>query len=177
MTINESWGYNPSDTHYKSARQLIHSLCEIAGKGGNFLLNLSPMGDGALQPELAERLDVIEEWMRKHSESIIGTTPGLEPWQCYAPSTRRGDTVYVHLLMRPYDTVTVRGVRTRRVRSVRALASGATLDFTTRCSIVDQLINPDPLGELTITVPPSEVDDYATVLAIEFAPGRAQRVV
>ena len=128
------------------------------------------MGDGALQPELAERLGVIEAWMQKHGESITGTTAGLEPWQCYAPSTRRDDTVYVHLLMRPYDTVTVRGVRTRRIKSVRALASGAPLQFETRCSIVDQLINPDPVGELTITVPPSEIDDYATVLAIEFAP-------
>src|SRR6185295_12456096 len=34
MTINESWGYNPEDTRLKSARQLIHSLCEVAGKGG-----------------------------------------------------------------------------------------------------------------------------------------------
>jgi len=177
MTINESWGFNPSDTHYKSARQLIHSLCEIAGKGGNFLLNVSPMGDGALQPELAERLGVIEEWLRRNSESIIGTTPGIEPWQCYAPSTRRGDTVYVHLLMRPYDTVTVRGVRTRRIKSVRALASGAPLAFETRCSIIDQLINPDPIGELTITVPPSAIDDYATVLAIEFAPEHIRNTV
>lgn len=29
MTINESWGYNPADTHFKSARQLIHMLCEL----------------------------------------------------------------------------------------------------------------------------------------------------
>jgi alpha-L-fucosidase len=173
MTINESWGYNTSDTQYKSARQLIHSLCEIAGKGGNFLLNVSPMGDGNLQPELAERLGIIEAWMQRNSESIIGTTPGLEPWQCYAPSTRRGDTVYVHLLMRPYEQFTVRGVRIRRVRSVRALASGAELEFNSRCSIVDTLLNPDPLGEITISVPESELDEYATVLAIEFAEGAA----
>jgi alpha-L-fucosidase len=167
MTINESWGYNTTDMRYKSARQLIHSLCEIAGKGGNFLLNVSPMGDGNLQPELAERVSVIEAWMQRNGESIIGTTPGFEPWQCYAPSTRRGETYYVHLLMRPYEQVTVRGVRIRRVRSVRALASGSELKFTSRCSIVDELLNPDPLGELTISVPESELDDCATVLVIE----------
>ncbi len=168
MTINESWGYNRTDTAFKPARQLIHSLCEIAGKGGNFLLNVSPTADGALQPELAERLAVIEAWMQKNGESIIGTVPGFEPWQCYAPSTRRGDTVYVHLLMRPYDTVTVRGVPIKRVRSVRALATGSSLTFDTRCAIMDQLLSRDPLGELTITVPAADIDEHTTVLAIEF---------
>jgi alpha-L-fucosidase len=127
MTINESWGYNTTDRAFKSARQLIHTLCEIAAKGGNFLLNVSPMGDGNWQPELAERLAVVEGWMSRNAESIIGTEPGFEPWQCYAPSTRRGDTWYLHLLMRPYDSVTVRGVHTKRVRAVRALDSGAEL--------------------------------------------------
>jgi alpha-L-fucosidase len=169
LTINESWGYNPSDTSFKSARQLIHTLCEVAGRGGNLLLNVSPMGDGRLMPELVERLDVIEAWMARNGESIIGTVPGLEPWQWYGPSTRRDNVTYVHALMRPYENVTVRGVRTKRVRSVRALSSGAELAFTGRCSVVDTLINPDPIGELTIDVPAAAVDDYATVLAIDFA--------
>jgi alpha-L-fucosidase len=171
LTINESWAYNPTDTRFKSARQLIHTLCEVAGRGGNLLLNVSPMGDGRLMPELVERLDVIERWMERNAESIVGTAPGLEPWQWYGPSTRRDNVTYVHLLMRPYDTVTVRGVRTKRVRSVRALSNGAELAFTTRCSIIDTLVNPDPLGELIIDVPADAIDEHATVLAIDFAEG------
>ena len=169
MTINESWGYNTADTHFKSPRRLIHSLCEIAGRGGNLLLNVSPMGDGRLQPELAERIEIIEGWMAKHSEGILDTKPGLEPWQFYGPSTRKDGTVYLHLLMRPYTSVSVRGVRIKRLRSVRALGTGEALDFRGRCSIVDQFANPDPLGEVTITVPESSIDEYATVLALDFA--------
>ncbi len=169
MTINESWGYNTADANFKPARQLVHTLCEVAGRGGNLLLNVGPMGDGALPPELTERLAVIEGWMSRNAESIIGTTAGLEPWQCYGPSTRRGNTVYVHVLMRPFETVTVRGVRIRRVRAVRALSTGAQLTFRTRCSIPDLMVNPDPDGELTIDIPPSAIDGYATVLAIDFA--------
>jgi len=169
LTINESWGYNPSDDEFKSARRLIHTLCEVAGKGGNLLLNVSPMGDGRLMPELVERLDVIESWMQRNGESIIGTTPALEPWQFYGPSTKRDNTTYLHLLMRPYDEITVRGVRIKRVRSVRALSNGAELAFSGRASVIDTLLNPDPVGELTIVVPDTAVDDYATVLAVEFA--------
>jgi alpha-L-fucosidase len=37
LTINDSWGYNTDDQNFKSARELIHSLCVVAGKGGNLL--------------------------------------------------------------------------------------------------------------------------------------------
>ena len=169
MTMNESWGYNPSDTRWKSARQLIHTLCEVAGRGGNLLLNVGPMGDGRLQPEALERFAEIERWMARHAESIIDTTPGLESWQFYGPSTSSGDRIYVHLLMRPYDTVSVRGVHVRRLRSVRSVSTGAELKFEVRSTIIDSLFNRDPLGEVTIQVPDDQLDANATVLALDFA--------
>jgi alpha-L-fucosidase len=170
MTMNESWGYNPSDTDYKSPRRLIHTLCEVASRGGNLLLNVSPTGDGLLPPEQVERLEAIAAWMAAHGESIAGTRPGLDAWQFYGPSTRRGDRLYLHLLMKPYETVTARGLPIKRVRAVRVLGSGTPLGFTTRCAILDQLLNADPLGEVTITVPQALVDPYATVIAVDVAP-------
>jgi alpha-L-fucosidase len=171
MTINESWGYNPADTNYKSARELIHTLCEVAGRGGNLLLNVGPKGDGSLPVELTDRLTCIERWMARNGESIVATEPALEPWQFYGPATRRGDRLYLHLLMRPYDTVTLRGARIRKVAGVTALGTGTPLDCTTRATIVDTMINPDPRGELRIAVPASEIDDDATVLTVDFEPG------
>jgi alpha-L-fucosidase len=168
MTINESWGWNPDDGAFKSARHLVHTLCEVAGKGGNLLLNVGPMGDGALPPELLERLAVVERWMAAHAESIVGTEPGLAPWQFYGPSTRRGDVVYLHLLMRPYEAVSVRGVPIRRVRSVRVLGSGAALRWSGRAAIVDTLFNPDPLGELRIEIAGAMLDESATVVVVDF---------
>jgi alpha-L-fucosidase len=172
MTINESWGHNPSDTRWKSARQLIHTLCEVAGKGGNLLLNVSPMGDGRLPPEQVERLAPVEAWMSRHGESILGTEPGLEPWQFYGPSTRRGDRVYLHLLMRPYEAVTVRGLPVRRVRGASILPGGERLETSARCTVADTLFNADPQGELTLRVPGHLLDEHATVIAIDLALGQ-----
>ena len=168
LTMNESWGYNPSDGDYKSSRSLIHMLCEVASRGGNMLVNVSPMGSGELPPEQTERLDAVARWMDLHGESVVGTEPGLEPWQFYGPTTRRGNIVYLHLLMRPYETVTVRGVRVRQVQSVRVLGADTTLPFTTRTAILDSMAA-DPTGELTVTVPESVLDPDATVLALELA--------
>jgi alpha-L-fucosidase len=170
MTINESWGWNRTDRAFKSTRRLVHTLCEVAGRGGNLLLDVAPMGDGRLQPELVERLDGVTRWMARHAEAILGTTPGLAPWQFYGPSTRRGDRVYLHCLMQPYDAITVRGVPVRRVRRIVELGSGTELAHRARTTLVDQLFNADPVGELTIDVPERLVDPDATVVAIDFAP-------
>src|SRR5205823_4183158 len=147
MTMNESWGFNPDDSHYKSRRRLIHTLIETAAKGGNLLLNVSPRGDGSLPPEQIERLSAVGDWMRRNGSAITATTPGLEPWQFYGPTTRQGDTVYLHLLMKPYDSVDVRGLPVRRVSSVRVLgeSGGSPLKFSTRTSILDGL-TVDPNG-------------------------------
>jgi alpha-L-fucosidase len=125
------------------------------------------MGNGEIQPELLDRLAIIETWMAGNRESILGTQPGLEPWQFYGPSTRKGNRIYLHLLMKPYESISVRGLPIKQVKSVQILADGRKLDYTTRCAIMDSLMNPDPLGELTIQVPEQVVDPYATVIAID----------
>jgi len=177
LTMNRSWGWNPGDTAYKSSRSLIHTLCEVAGKGGNLLLNVSPKGDGSLPEEQTERLAAIGRWMAANGGSIIGTTAGLEAAQFYGPSTTKGDTTYLHLLMRPYDTFDVRDVYIRRVRSVKELASGRELSFRTHTGILGSVL-PDPLGTLTVTVPEELLDSDATVVAVDFhdvAPPREPR--
>lgn len=168
MTMNETWGYNPSDTHYKSARELVHTLCEVASRGGNLLLNVSPMGDGQLPPEQIERLDAMTGWMGANGDSILDTEPGLEAWQFYGPSTRKGNRIFLHLLLRPYETVTARGVPVKRVRAIRELRTGTVLSYRTRCTVIDTLFNEDPLGELIITVPEALIDPLATVIVVEF---------
>jgi alpha-L-fucosidase len=172
LTMNSTWGWCPADTGYKSSRELVHTLCEVAGRGGNLLLNVSPQGDGSLPAVQIERLQEVGAWMARHGDAIRGTTPGLAPWQHYGPSTRAADgtTVYAHLLARPYSTVTLRGLPIRRVRGVTDLATGTALDHRTRCTVMDELFNWDPAGEVVVDVPAELVDDLATVLAVDIAP-------
>jgi alpha-L-fucosidase len=165
--MNHSWGYVPSDTDYKSPRELVHTLCEVAARGGNLLLNVSPTGVGALPDEQRDRLDQLASWMAANGESIVGTAPGLEAWQFYGPTTRRGDRVYLHLLARPYDRVTVRGVPVKRVTGVHTLVRTRPLAHRIRTTVLDQL-NADPLGELVIDVPDDALGDLATVVAVDF---------
>jgi alpha-L-fucosidase len=177
LTMNESWGYNPLDRYYKSARFLINTLQEVAAKGGHLLLNVSPMADGRLPAEQIERLDAISGWMARNGESIAATAPGLESWQFYGPSTRRapaegaGERVYLHLTMRPYETVTVRDVKVKRVKSVWALGSDRTLRWWPRIAAGEMFLNPDPVGSLVIETPESALDPLATVIVVDLEHG------
>jgi alpha-L-fucosidase len=83
MTMNDHWGYNSYDDNWKSTTELIRKLCDIAGKGGNFLLNVGPKADGTFPEESVERLRGIGAWMAVNGEAIYGTSAspfGLFEW-------------------------------------------------------------------------------------------------
>lgn len=164
LTMNRSWGFVPQDDEYKSATELVHTLCETAGKGGNLLLNVSPRADGSLPPQQVSRLTAIAAWMDAHAHAIHDTQTGLEPWQFYGPSTRRGDTVYLFCVMRPYGQVSVRGLPIRRVS--RATIGDVSLRCRGRATADQELMSRDPVGEVLIEVPQELIDPVATVIAL-----------
>jgi alpha-L-fucosidase len=74
MTLNDTWGFKKDDTHWKSTETIIRNLCDIASKGGNYLLNLGPDAQGEIPAESVKRLDEVGAWMKVNGEAIYGTT-------------------------------------------------------------------------------------------------------
>jgi alpha-L-fucosidase len=166
--MNRSWGFHAGDADYKSPAALVHTLCEVAGRGGNLLLNIGPDGNGRIPPPQAERMAEFSRWMGRHGDAIIGTTAGLKPWQFPGPTTLKGQTLYCHLLMQPVAPVSVRGVPVRHLRRVSVLGHAAALPFETRIPVIDELMHVDGPGEVLIAVPDALRDPVATVLVLEF---------
>ncbi|NLG25560.1 MAG: alpha-L-fucosidase [Clostridiales bacterium] len=72
-TLNDTWGFRRRDQNWKSPADVIRRLVEINGKGGNYLLNIGPDGDGAVPEGSAAVLRRVGQWMAVNGESIYGT--------------------------------------------------------------------------------------------------------
>jgi alpha-L-fucosidase len=97
QTINGSWGYNITDTWYKSSAELIRLLVRTSGKGANLLLNVGPMPDGRIDPVSTRRLEEIGQWLGKWGETIYGTEAGFMTPSDRVSTTRKGDKYYIHI--------------------------------------------------------------------------------
>ena len=99
MTMNGTWGFRASDNNWKSSQTLIQNLCDIASKGGNYLLNVGPKSDGTFPIQSIDRLKEIGQWMQKNNEAIYETKPspiGSFDWgRCTTRMTKNGLALYL----------------------------------------------------------------------------------
>jgi alpha-L-fucosidase len=75
MTMSRRWGYNKTDQQWKSTETLVRNLVDIVSKGGNYLLNVGPTGEGEFPAPALERLAGIGRWMQVNGEAIYAAGP------------------------------------------------------------------------------------------------------
>ncbi len=107
MTMNGTWGFRATDHNWKSTETLIHNLCDIASKGGNYLLNVGPKADGTFPDESITRLKEIGDWMKVNSEAIYATKrsplPLVDWGRCTEKDNDNNTTLYLEVFNWPKD--------------------------------------------------------------------------
>lgn len=81
-TMNDSWGYQPYDTHYKTPNMIVRTLADVVSMGGNLLLDMGPKSDGTLPQEQIEILKNLGRWTSKNKTAIYETDRGV-PFENY----------------------------------------------------------------------------------------------
>ncbi len=121
-TMNESYGYSAHDQNWKSFSKIMQLFVETVSKGGNFLLNVGPDGDGAIPEPAVRIMEQIGEWMKVNGESIYGTT--ASPFQAldWGYCTQKNGKLYLHVFDRPADGKINLPIK-NKVTAVYALAS------------------------------------------------------
>jgi alpha-L-fucosidase len=130
MTMNDTWGYAKNDQNWKSTADLVRKLCDIAHKGGNFLLNVGPTAEGEIPVPSVERLTQVGRWMKANGASIYGA--GKSPWKRLSFEgccTVKGHKLYLLVFNWPSDTLQLAGLRTE-VKRARVLGGGERLAHT-----------------------------------------------
>jgi alpha-L-fucosidase len=138
MTFNESWGYTPIDTTYKSAWTVVNMLRQVAYGGGNLLLNIGPSPEGDVPAPCEEALQAVGQWMTKYGPTVydatdawVSTNPNLEwTWtgQITGDFTIQGSKVYFHVNRWPGKTIAI-GAIENKVLSAR-LVNGPMIQFS-----------------------------------------------
>lgn len=108
MTLNDHWGYHKLDENWKTPETLVRRLVEVASKGGNFLLNVGPTGQGVFPQPAVEQLRKVGQWMKLNGAAIYGTTGSPFrsplPWGfCTEKSSLAGTLLYLHVFNPPKD--------------------------------------------------------------------------
>lgn len=182
FTLGQRWFHDDGDAanpaNRKTARTLLRALVNCVSKDGVLALNLAPDATGALHSHDLATLRTMGAWLRQNGESIHGAGPADLPKPEWGRWTRKGDTLYAHILEPGIGHYSLPGLR-GKVKRARVLATGRDAVLGNYWNIgVQQFDAPDdqflnfatPLGD-THPLP----DETDTVIALDLATTDAER--
>ena len=159
MTLNDSWGYKKRGCVWKTSETLILNLVDIVSKGGNYLLNIAPDGEGGIPEINYHRLKEIGNWMKKYGESIYETerVKTSQPmWgRCTQKIVGNKTYVYLHVIDWPEDQQLLFRLYEKAI-SAKLLHNGQTLKFK------------NTHDGIYIDLPKYAPDKYVSVIKVEF---------
>jgi alpha-L-fucosidase len=163
MTMNDSWGYQPNDTHYKSIDETIRIFADMIGMGGNLLLDIGPKADGSIPAEQLKILEGMGEWTEKHEPAIYKTHAGLPPGYFYGPSTLSPDSTILYLFLpssstEPYQ---LKGIK-NEIQRIWVVGDGTKLDH----DVYGKMYWSEVPGTVFFEVPQSAHDQHMTIIAV-----------
>ena len=163
MTMNDSWGYQHTDSNYKSPYILLRTFVDCLSNGGNLLLDIGPKEDGTIPEEQVAVLKEFGRWTKKHKEAVYDTRAGIpaEHFQGYTTLNKAGDILYLYLPYKPNGVVEVKGL-VNKVNRVWVVGNGAMLSY----KVHNKNYWSDVPGNLYINVPEQVLDSQITVLAV-----------
>jgi alpha-L-fucosidase len=158
QTLNDTWGYGRFDQNWKTPAIVIRKLVSIVSKGGNYLLNVGPTGEGIIPQPSVEILTRVGEWIRQNGESIYAASPSPFPSELpWGFCTRKGNLLYLHVFDWPKDGfLQLKGLH-NRVRKAFLLAD-KTAELEAKR---------DADGGLLIALPEKSPDPINSVVVLE----------
>ncbi|MGZ0655738.1 alpha-L-fucosidase [Coraliomargarita sp. W4R72] len=103
-TINDSWAYAWYDENWKTPKEILQRVIGTVARGGTYMLNIGPRGDGSVPERSAETLRRSGEWIKKYPQVVYGVD--ASPWQHAMPwgdVTMKGTSLFLTVFDWPQD--------------------------------------------------------------------------
>ena len=131
-TLNDTWGFKKSDHNWKTPAEIIRLMVKIVSRGGNYLLNIGPDGDGAIPRESVSVLDRVGNFLKSSGDSIYGTQP--VPLYVYdiegCMFTTKPHKLFIHL-SKPPEHLQLLNIA-NKIEKAYFLATGESVEIISR---------------------------------------------
>lgn len=157
---HSTWGYRSwqvRDNLEGKVRDLVIGLTSVRARGGNYLLNIGPRGDGSVVEFEADVLRAIGSWLDKHPGAVLGASAtrfGKQPWGEVTVNDR---DLFLHVTNWPSTgELTLSGLATQ---VLKVQGDGDSGEFEWRRDGDD----------LIISIPKQPTDSILPVIKVELA--------
>lgn len=118
-TINDTWGFKNVDQKWKTPREVIVQLCDLASKGVNYLLNIGPDGQGRVPRETVDCLHSVGAWLRRCGSAVYGTEPNPFPISFpWGGITLAGEKMYLLVTTAGVTELSIGGVLSKPISAL-----------------------------------------------------------
>ncbi len=162
----ESWGYRAEEDYYTDAH-LVRSIDRMMARGANYLLNVGPKPDGTLPERAVRMLRTIGDWYHRVEEALVEVEPCSDLIvNREVLLTRRGNTLYVHLVTPPRTNAVILAPLAKLPRTATLLNTGEPVQ-TRLDRLPERFRDPGPSLRL-YDLPVNEHAGTALVVKLEF---------
>lgn len=137
-TTNNSWSYAWYDQNWKSPKTICERLIRVAARGGSYMLNVGPKGDGTLPEKVTENLLASGEWIQAHAEAVYGTSASpFDQGFSWGDITTKGNDLYLHVFEWPVAGTLRLADLGAKVNSATLLHDASEVSYTQEGSILE----------------------------------------